>query len=304
MVDRHIKLIVTGDSEKKSLHESLQRCFPSHTVNGDPVIWDTPRKVDGATSYRLKGGVEPSASMKGLVDAMFAEVLEGKKPNGSPPDFVIVVDDVELGNVGQEGIVVQSFLEAVNAKLARLIGQHSAAHFKKIQTRIQTCCSFHLLCPMVEAYFFADPNTLTHGGVAVATNSMLAHPTDVEQFDASSDPHPDWKAICNVKNAEQILRAPWWKTELHPKHYLTHLLSVSKAPAYHETTLGASMIKVTDWSTVAKTSTDSPIISALLEDIWEWYGLQPPAGHCVGISSPTMHRLKTTPPLQRILRNL
>lgn len=304
MADKHIKLIVTGDSEKVSLHQSLKSCFPTHTVNGDLVIWDVPRKVHGATSSRLVQGLAPSTPMKDMVNAMFSEILAGKKPNGSPPDFVIVIDDVELGNVGREHVVVDSFLTAVNAKLVQLQGLHSAAQFNSIQNRIRTCCSFHLLCPMVEAYFFSAPNTLTHGGVAAAINPRLVHPTDVEQFDASPDPDPAWQATCISKNATQIALMPWWRTERHPKHYLTHLLSVSKAPAYHETTLGASMIEATHWPTVAKNQTDSPIISALLEDIWDWYGIFPPAGQCVGTSSNVVYRVGTTPPLQLILRNL
>lgn len=304
MAEKHIKLIVTGDSEKASLHQSLKNCFPTHTVNGDLVIWDVPRKINGATSHRLAQGVAPSTPMKVMVDAMFSEILAGKKPNGSPPDFVIVIDDVELGNVGQEHVVVESFLTAVNAKLAQLQGLHSAAQFNSIQNRIRTCCSFHLLCPMVEAYFFANSNTLNVGGVAAGIKPMLVHPTDVEQFDASPDPHSEWRAACISKNAEQKERTPWWKTERHPKHYLTHLLSVSKAPAYHETTLGASMIEAIYWPTVATTPTDSPIISALLEDIWDWYGHHPPAGQCVGTSSNVMYRVAATPLRQRILRNL
>lgn len=305
MADKHIKLIVTGDSEKKSLHKSLQNCFPTQTVNGDLVVWDEPRRVDGVTSRQLTPGVAPSTSMTKMVDAMFSEVLAGKKPNGNPPDFVIVIDDVELGNVGQEDVVVNSFLTAVNAKLAQLQGQHSAAKFNSIQTRVRDCCSFHLLCPMVEAYFFANPNTLISGGVVAGVSPTLAHTTDVEKFDASPDLHLDWQAICKSKNAEQIVRSPWWRTERHPKHYLTHLLSVSKAPAYHETTLGASMIEATDWPTVAKSPTDSPIISALLEDIWAWYGMPPPTCQCVGISSHVMYRVRTTrPPQQLTLRNL
>lgn len=306
MADKHIKLIVTGDSEKKSLHKSLQNCFPTHTANGDLVVWDVPRKAihGGSTSHRLSADSPPLASMTKLVDEMFAETIASKKPKGSPPDFVIVIDDVELGNVGQEAVVVQAFLAAVNAKLALLQAEHSASHFKWIQTRVQECCSFHLLCPMVEAYFFADPATLISEGVTTNNHPLLAHPTDVEQFDASPDPHPDWLAICRAKDKEQKIIHPWWETSRHPKHYLTHLLTISAAPAYHETTLGARMIEATNWAAVAKTSTDSPIISALLEDIWDWFEQLPPAGSFQGSSSTTTYRVTTTHPSQRLLRNI
>jgi hypothetical protein len=303
MADKHIKLIVTGDSEKNALHKSLQSCFPAHTKIGDLVVWDTPRKADGVTNFRIQSG-RPSRSMTTLVNVMFTEALQSKQPDGTAPDFVIVIDDVELGNVGREDFVVHAFRLAVDAKLAELRSANSLVEFQQIQTRIQRCCSFHLLCPMVEAYFFADPKTLTSGGVSADKHPVLVHPTDVEQFDAILDSHPDWQSSCQLKNTQQKAKNPWWRTERHPKHYLTHLLSISQAPAYHETTLGARMIEETHWPTVAKTPTDSPIVSALLEDIWDWYGLPPPPDQCVGIPSPTMYRVKTTPPLQRTLRNL
>lgn len=303
MADKHIKLIVTGDSEKKSLHKSLQKQFPTHTANGDFVVWDAPRKADGVTNFRVQAG-PPSRSMTKLVDVMFAEVLVSKQPNGTRPDFVIVLDDVELGNVGREDFVVRSFQTAVGVKLTTLQGEYSAAEFQEIQTRIQSCCSFHLLSPMVEAYFFADPITLTSGGVVAGNHPMLVHPTDVEKFDASPDPHIQWQSSCQIKNLQQKLINPWWKTECHPKRYLAHLLSVSAAPAYHETTLGANMIEATNWSTVSKTPTDSPIISALFEDIWKWFGKIPTAGQFQGTSSTSTYQVRTTEFNQRVLRNI
>jgi hypothetical protein len=242
--------------------------------------------------------------MTKLVDVMFAEVLASKQPNGTRPDFVIVLDDVELGNVGREDFVVRAFRTAVDAKLTTLKGAHSDTEFQEIRTRVQSCCSFHMLCPMVEAYFFADPMTLTSGGVAAGNQPMLVHPTDVEQFDASPDPHPHWQSLCQIKNAQQKSINPWWKTERHPKRYLAHLLSVSAAPAYHETTLGARMIEVTKWTTVSKTPTDSPIISALFEDIWKWFDQTPTAGQFQGASSTITYRVRTTEPNQRVLRNI
>lgn len=305
MADKRIKLIVTGDSEKKSLHESLQKCFPTHTSTGDFVIWDVPRKAihGGATSSRLIAGAPSLVSMTNLVKEMFSEALASKKPNGSPPDFVIVIDDVELGNVGQEAVVVQSFRAAVSEKLAELKTQNTAAQFQKIQTRIQTCCSFHMLCPMVEAYFFADPATLSVGGVAV--NPVLTHASDVEQFDAAHDSNLDWQSLCSGKNLQQAsVNNSWWRTERHPKIYLEQLLRISNAPEYHETTLGARMIQATNWATVAKSSMDSPVISALFEDIWDWFGSPRPMGQFLGAPSTTTYRVRTARPNQRLLRNI
>lgn len=305
MAEKRIKLIVTGDSEKAALHRSLAQCFPTHTASGDSVVWDTPRKEAGVTSYRLKAGKPPSSSMKTLVNAMFAEALNSKQPNGTPPDLVIVVDDVELGNAGQEGVIVQAFQTAVKDKLKALQQQQSASTFSRIQARIQTACSFHLLCPMVESYFFADSATLAVGGVAASISPRLLHPTNVEQFDASPDLHPAWQALCQRENSRQhSLEHLWWQTERHPKHYLSHLLDISGVEGYFETTLGAQMIQALNWNRMAKTPTDSPIISALLEDIWDWFGQTPLLGDCVGQSSPATYQVRTLRPTQRLLRNI
>ena len=304
MADKHIKLIVTGMSEKKSLHESLRKYFPTHTANGDLVIWDTPRKAYGVTGHRLKAANSPSTSMVTLVNTMFAEAIAGKLPNSRPADLVIVIDDVELGNVGRENIVGDTFLAAVHAKLVQLKAVRSPPEFQAIQALIQRCCSFHLLCPMVEAYFFADLTTLISGGVSNKHPPLLSHPTDVEQFDSSPDINALWRSTCEVKNREQNPINPWWKTERHPKRYLTHLLSISGAPLYHETTLGARMIEATNWSTVAKVTTDTPIVSALLGDIWDWFGQTPPSGYFQGMSSTGTYQVKTTPPGGRMLRNI
>lgn len=299
MVDKHIKLIVTGEAEKTSLHQSLQKCFPTHTANGDLVIWDEPLKMFGVTNYRLTVGRSPSDSMKKLVDAMFVEALIGKCPTQKPPDLVIVIDDVEIGNVGQETVVVAAFLQAVQQKL----NSCNPADRKRIQERIQNCCSLHFLCPMVEAYFFADNATLAASGSSLIPS--LCHLTDVEQFDASCDTNSIWQALCRSENTKKAQNGTsWWKTECHPKRYLTHLLSISNAPAYHETTLGAHMIAATNWQTVAKNSTDSPFISALLEDIWDWFKQTPQLGQFQGTSSPITYQVKTKLPSQRLLRNI
>lgn len=305
MAEKRIKLIVTGDSEKAALHRSLAQCFPTHTASGDSVVWDTPRKEAGVTSYRLKAGKPPSSSMKTLVNAMFAEALNSKQPKGTPPDLVIVVDDVELGNAGQEGVIVQAFQTAVKDKLNALQQQQSASTFSRIQARIQTACSFHLLCPMVESYFFADSATLAVGGVAASISPRLLHPTNVEQFDASPDLHPAWQALCQRENSRQhSLEHLWWQTERHPKHYLSHLLDISGVEGYFETTLGAQMIQALNWNRMAKTPTDSPIISALLEDIWDWFGQTPLLGDCVGQSSPATYQDNTLRQAQKLLRNI
>lgn len=150
-----IKLIVTGDMEKAALHKSLKRFFPDKR-NNEEVIWDTPRKADCVTSNRLRpltGGVSLSRPMIELAKAMLAEVSAGK--NGQAADLVIVVDDVELGNLEQEVVIAEHFCAAVNQVIA--CRKHDSKTEARLRGEIQQKCSFHLLKPMVEAYLFGDP---------------------------------------------------------------------------------------------------------------------------------------------------
>ncbi|MEN8219862.1 MAG: hypothetical protein ABFS56_26640 [Pseudomonadota bacterium] len=109
-----IKLIVTGDMEKLALHKSLQRFFPDER-DGQKVTWELPRKTQCATSYQLsplqKDNSNLSKAMKPLAQAMIAEALFGK--TGKPADLVVVIDDVELGNLGREDIIAKHFRAAV-----------------------------------------------------------------------------------------------------------------------------------------------------------------------------------------------
>lgn len=107
-----IKLIVTGDVERLALHESIKRLFGTYRQNPagglqEEVLWDEPRMVKSVTSYRLKKGGVPSKQMTDLALAMLDEALIGKE--GKPADLVVVVDDVELANIGQEDVVAEHF---------------------------------------------------------------------------------------------------------------------------------------------------------------------------------------------------
>jgi len=114
-----IKLIVTGKMEKLALHKSLKRFFPGER-DGQPVIWDTPHFVHGGTNDRLhplSPECGPYRGMLNLAEAMLAEAVSSKDMTGEPADLVVVVDDVELGNIGQEAIVAAHFRAAVREKL-------------------------------------------------------------------------------------------------------------------------------------------------------------------------------------------
>jgi len=261
-----IKLIVTGTMEELSLHESLKRFFPRQK-DGEEVIWDLPRKLNGVTTYRLDPQKPPSQQMLALAQAMLDEVGIGKR--GIPADLVLVVDDVELGNVGAEAIIVEHFRAAVHQKLA----SHSADAQARYRRLLQQNASFHLLKPMVESYLFGDSAALASAGVPAGVSARLMHP-DVEQFETDD---PAWLPTCQTVNARKRRVLSWWCHERHPKHYLEHLAERGSV-FYEEVDHGRKALRGLDWSKVSVTPAHVAVIRCLFEDIADWFRMSSPLG--------------------------
>lgn len=256
--------------EKLALHDSLRKHFPTFR-NGKNVIWDVPRRLHGATSHKLAAGHPPSKPMQELAKAMIAEACIGK--NGDPADFVLVIDDVELANLQQEDIITAHFREAVRMALTKYDNDIPTQNRYKIQ--IQERCSFHLLKPMVESYFFKDENALSIAGVPPGTEPKLVHPSDLEQFQTNDS---SWLPTCKIENAKHAERGNfWWRHECHSKCYLEHLVS-SGLSSYDETNYGKRALFNLDWRTVSTCVSDVPIIRSLFEDISFWFGVENPIG--------------------------
>lgn len=287
-----IKLIVTGDMEKLALHESLRRFFPSNR-DGEDVTWDLPRRVSCATSHQLKEGHPPSRPMQQLARAMLDEVGIGK--TGQPADLVVVIDDVELGNLEREVVVAQHFRLAVNTCLEA----HDANTEVRYRNLLRKRCSFHLLKPMVEAYFFGDAAALQTSGVPAGTTPRLVHTTDVEQFETDD---PAWLPTCHTENSQRQRRStPWWQHERHSKHYLEHL-TARGGVFYDETFSGRHALKGLSWTQVPKSPADAPIVRSLFEDIADWFGILSPLGR--GLSDPQFYPAQSVDRARLLLRNM
>lgn len=275
-----IKLIVTGDMEAKSLAMSLQSQFPSQK-NGDMVIWERARKLNCTTSHPLRRESDkPSQPMLSLARAMIREVIDGKQ--GTPADLVIVIDDVELGNLGQEDVIAKHFCLAVEAELEEL--KLSATTLDRYKGIIRERCSFHVLKPMAEAYFFSDIQILKAMGVT--DNPLLRHATNVEDFEITDS---TWLPECHLQNQTQAKNdREWWRHEMHPKHYINHLITRSGSSGYDETMQGAQALQALNWKNVPKIETDSLFIRALFEDLADWFEIRSPiVGNTASAFYPT-----------------
>jgi hypothetical protein len=149
---KRIRFVVTGDLERKAMAPSISGQFPETTSDGIPVTWLRPQMVPGATTHRLVALQRPSGPMNALARRVLAEVAEGE--DGTPADLIIAIDDLELHNLDQASIVSDHFRRAMDCQIERR--QLSQAAEERLRVRIRERCRFHLLCPMVEAYFFGD----------------------------------------------------------------------------------------------------------------------------------------------------
>ncbi|HSO00140.1 MAG TPA: hypothetical protein VLS89_17730, partial [Candidatus Nanopelagicales bacterium] len=176
---KRVALLVTGKAEE-ALHQSLKRLFP------EAEFIMLPRR-DGFTSAALPpapvlhtlGKAPRPTNIERLAAALVAEVEPGRRDQ-KPPDLVVLIDDLELVNEAWPERAIEHVRAAVRAHLERHPWPSAAAR-ERAYERVCERCSFHVLAPMVEAYFYAEPAALTRAG-ARRPSLVDAAASDVERF--------------------------------------------------------------------------------------------------------------------------
>jgi len=299
MTERRIRLVVTGDLERKALVRSLRQHFPQEDLHGTPVTWLPPRKTNGVTTHRLRANASPSNPMCTLARAVLAEALDGA--DGKPADLVVAIDDLELHNVDQPAVVCQHFVAATHQELERrlrglLSGEQDAA-----RARVRERCSFHLLSPMIESTFFGEKAALVRAGCAPTVSPAL-RTTDWEDFWCTDPSFLLRSTEVNAAKAAAPLANSWWREERHAKHYLEHLVSDHDG-FYEETVGGARALEPLTWPTVPRQPTECPLIRALFDDLANFFGIFSP----LPSGTPSPHTCASGipgPRSTRLLRNL
>ena len=299
MPERRIRLVVTGDLERKALVPSLRRHFPKTDIHNDPVNWLPPRKTHGATSHRLREGAPPSKPMRNLARAVLAEALHGS--DGRPADLVVAIDDLELHNVDQPEVVCQHFAAAMRLELDKHSEAYLVGDREEHRARVRARCSFHLVSPMVESYLFGEQAALVRAGCEASVAPRLRS-TDWEDFWCTD---PDFQSHCSAVNTRMSappLEHGWWHEERHAKHYLEHLVSQTDR-FYEETSGGAEALTTLAWTGVPKQPAECPLIRALFEDLADFFGVHSPLGP--GQASPITYAGGAPKPgSPRLMRNL
>jgi hypothetical protein len=235
-------LITTGECEHRALGASLQRVFDGEHLE---IVQPFRRPVPSITSNYLS--YPGPASGETHVDKLVRSVMAALTPRDAP-DFVLVVDDLELANVATAHHVTQLVADAVRRYLGRPIIHRELA-------QIRDRCSFHLLCPMLEAYFFGEPAALQRaGGTRPAVLDPMCHLEDFRAID------PAFLADSDVRNH------PWRRPERarHPKRYLSFLVDPEdrESASYKESVGGCRALAMLDWAQVSAMSRrGSPLLT-------------------------------------------
>jgi hypothetical protein len=269
-----IRLVVTGDLEKRALGPSLERILCSA---GADVRFESFLVPGGAlTTNRLPDPSNPAlptpTPVRRLAKALVTETLIPRSKTEPVPDLVVGVDDLELANIHQPHVVTAWVRRAVQEVIAERYSSQDAADRNQKSLRLR--CSFHLLVPLAEAYFFGELAALARAGVA-AQIPVHRIGTDVEQFETDD---PRFLQLAQVRNTEKAEAGySWWREERHPKRYLEFLVDSSEG-LYEEMKGGVRALETLDWPNVGATAQTTQFVRALFEDLSDALDMTNPLG--------------------------
>ncbi|WP_437989441.1 hypothetical protein [Sorangium sp. So ce145] len=296
-----IRLVVTGDLEKAALGPSLERVLQAA---GADVSFDRPLLLSGGamTTSPLPDPSNPASRMpttvRRMANALVTETFLG--PSRTLPDLVVGIDDLELANIHQPHVVTAWLRRAVHERIVERFSAQGAESpdAERAREALRKRCSFHLLVPLSEAYFFGDAAALTRAGVPQGT-PIHRSGTDVEAFETDD---PEFLPIASKKNAEMAEHGcPWWREERHPKRYLEFLVGRSGG-LYQETEGGVRALEALDWPGIGADPQAVHFARALFEDLSDALAIPNALG--AGVVSGWTYPARTVRRETLTLRNL
>ncbi|HZF54117.1 MAG TPA: hypothetical protein VE093_35975 [Polyangiaceae bacterium] len=318
-----VRLIPTGQAELGGLGSGLSRLFPGHTFETVPQRVDPDRSkvpFDSFTSARLRPSLMPG-NLKKLVEQLAAEVYPGRK--GDPADLAVLIDDLELENADQPALVVAAVQAAVREHLEDLARISGARMADRVSEALRSRASFHLAAPMIEAWFYADNESLKTASVPeTRLPPLLREGIDLEAFE-TNDPafSADDGSGCTELKARNARRPnqkperacwvlpsrpdlPAYCRERHPKAYLAWLCrdpGHRRCSTYQESKHGAAALASLNWSALLSNPSGCTWARALVQDLAEALG-SPVTPFPEGSEQPLVSRAAATSP--RVLRNV
>ena len=277
-----VALLPTGRTEWCGLSRALGRLFPDHEFYCLPTKAEIDSNqgsfpYNGFTSMCLTVAHEtnpPETAME-LVSRAAQEAIGDKWKEAA--DLVVVIDDVELPNVNQVNRVVAVMRNAV---LAHLSGLYTIGIQTRTKESLKSKVSFHLIAPMVEAWFFADKNALTLAGVPTEMNVSFNDETDPEAFitdDALylAATECDCTKFAALHKSKKKNHRPKWlgssPRDKHPKGYLQWLCrdpDDRSCTSYSEATGGCNALSGISWDTLlSRPESQFALLRALIDDL-------------------------------------
>ncbi len=314
---KRVAVLPTGKTEWHGMAQALAQLFPPHTFYCVPTApevasYGAQYPYNGFTSSKLTAAhlESPPESAQELLKRAAQEAV-GSSPAQLPPaDLVVVLDDGELANAAQLSLVTDVFRAAAVQHLSSLQGSRA-----RTEAAFREKVSFHLVVPMVEAWFFADPAALVRAGVTAGQPVCFASTQDPEQFVtqdaaylAASMAHCPSLAL--VPSGRQKKLRPKWLGSLsrqhHPKGYLQWLCLAGQqcsCTAYDETNHGAAALRGLNWTALLqRPSPQLGFLTSLLSDIADGVGQPLPSLLLGRYEAPETSR--ATPRATPVLRNL
>jgi hypothetical protein len=282
-----VSLIPTGQAELQGLASALQARYHEHDFVG---VADESRgsaggsrqPYSGISSYRLGEDrvAHPPESAVELIGRSVQEALGDRDTR--PSDLVVILDDAELANADQPERMVAVMRSAVMRHIESI---------RVVRTRERTATvlrekvSFHIAMPMLEAWFFADPNALERAGVRPDAIPRFNEDWDPECFDVNDDGYlsaleGDCKAwSCLPAEKQRKLRPKWLgagERKKHPKGYLQWLCiepGDRKCTRYSEAECGATALAGIQWDLLLRGPRGRMrFLRAMVEDIDDGLG--------------------------------
>jgi hypothetical protein len=292
---KRVALLVTGKTEE-ALHHALKQVFPAaQFVMRERLEGFTSKALPSTPMLHAHDAAPRPTNVERLAAALVAEVEPGRKTE-PPSDLVVLVDDLELVNQPWPERTVEHVRAAVSAHVDRRYA--SAAARERARARVRERCSFHVLAPMVEAYFFAEEAALVRAG-AKRPSKVSATVTDVESFVVDD---PDHLGPPNRRSKDE---PPVWAIQdraHHPKSYLQFLCDPTGTArrAYVESDGGRAALRELDWDAVLAPPAHVRFVRSLIHDVADALGEHDVARRFAGAT----HALTWPPPRDNLLRNI
>ena len=315
-----VSVLPTGRTEWHGLGMALSRLFPGHEFyclpsKAEIQSYNETYPYNGFTSTPLALGGEqsPPKSALHLVRRAADEALGDRDRRAA--DLVLIVDDLELCNAHQPGVVTAVMRGAVEAHLKEVSQRSNSLFGDKTRKALREKVSFHLIAPMIEAWFFADQKALALAGVAADMPVFFDDSTDPEAF-VTADPaflkadEADCPALALLTPQKKKDKRPAWLGALprcrHPKGYLQWLCRSPKVPSrtnYTESQSGVRALARICWQDLfGRDPNHFAFLRAMVEDMAEGLECSPATGAIGGKPSPFSDRTRAGQ--NAVLRNI